>query len=648
MGCGDHENSPKLSVVATGGQGNTQDAGSTGGMPSIDNPCPQSDSDLATKDTAALFALDRVPSFDLYLPAADWENLKAHAVDEQYVQAQACFEGKAVGLVGLRFKGSYGSLYDCFDAAGNNRNVCRKLGMKIKFDEYLDSQSFYGIKRLNFQGYRWDDSYMKEHLAYELYRAMGVAAPRSSWAQIRVNGELQGLFGMVEDIDGRFTKDRWPQNGEGNLFKELWPGTGDDASILKQLKTNTDAPDISAMQAFTAAINTASADTLHTTLASFTDADYFMRYMVVDDAIANFDGVTTYYTNGGSPEGAGNHNFYFYQEAANKFTIIPWDLEATLDLSSNFGNVPYWQTKPADCKQIYPVWGGENHVIAPGCDPVFQALAADVATYRAHAQALLDGPFAESNMASNIDAAANLIRDAAHADPHGPGATKFENGVGFVRQNIPKLRARVVHFMSGEVSTPLVIETNKVTDFENQDNYGITDGTGQMSNAHTTTSAKLNTVDPISGTKSLRISFSFGNEQAPWNQWMWYRVPMSPSPNDVSALTGIKIKTRGSLARTLRLSIISPYNSKTMDGIDIGWDLSTSTKVTEHTVKFADATVPFWATDPHDDLTKILQNVTNLSFQPACVISGSSPVLGQLPDGVTDDGWVDIDDITFF
>jgi hypothetical protein len=649
-GCGDNDSSPKLFANATGGQGNTTPP-STGGAPSNDSPCPKSASDLGTKDTNELFGMDKVPTFDLYLPATDWENLKAHAVDEQYVRAQACFEGNAVGSVGLRFKGSYGSLFTCFDKAGNDLGVCRKLGIKIKFDEYETSQRFYGIKRLNFQGYRWDDSYMKEHLSYEIYRAMGIEAPRSSWAQLRVNGDLQGLFGMVEEIDGRFTKDRWPDNGEGNLFKEVWPGDGDADWILSHLHTNTDAPDTSAMLAFFGAINAATAENVRATLASFTDLDYFTRYMVVDDAIANFDGVTTYYTSGGSPEGAGNHNFYFYQEATSRFTIIPWDLEATLDLASNFGNVPYWQTKPADCNATYPVWGGENSVIAPGCNPVFQALAADVSAYRTYAQQLLDGPFAEARMSSNIDAAASFIREAAHADPHGPGATKFENGVGFIKQNIPKLRQRLMHFMSGQSSTPLVFETGKVADFESADNYGITDGTGQMSNAHSTGSVQLNTAEPISGTKSLRITFSFGNEAEPWNQWLWYRVPMFPSPTDVRALMGIKIKTRSSIARTLRLSLISPHNSKTTEGIDVGWDLPTTTSATEHTVKFANAAVQSWVTadrDPHDDLQKILQTITNLSFQPSCVIPNSSTAPGQLPDGYTDDGWIDIDDITFF
>jgi hypothetical protein len=201
--------------------------------------------------------------------------------------------------------------------------------------------------------------------------------------------------------------------------------------------------------------------------------------------------------------------------------------------------------------------------------------------------------------------------------------------------------------VSGETSTPLVFESGKLADFEAVDDFGIVDGTGQMSNAHTTASVQVNTTNPISGSKTLRVLFSFGNEEQPWQQWMWFRVPMSPSPTDVSKLTGIKLKIRSNVARDVRLSLISPHNSKTSEGIDVGWDLRATETMAELTVKFAEAKVPAWATDPGDDLNAILKTVTNLSFQPACNYRDTGSVLGQMPEGVTDTGWIDIDDLSF-
>jgi len=617
------------------------DAGGDSGS-DAENPCGQGDVTLSDRNASELFGSATIPAFDLYLPAADWEALKVHARDEQYVPAQACFEGKAIGLVGLRFKGSYGSLYDCFNAAGEN--TCRKLGMKIKFDEYVDEQSFFGLKRLNFQGYHHDDSYLKERLSYDVYRAMDIVTPRAAWAVLRVNGEPQGLFGMVEEIDGRFTKERWPANGDANLFKERWPGKNDDTWLLAWLETNKKAGDISGFKAFSAAILAASDGDLRATLGSYVDLDYFARYMAVDDAIANFDGVTTYYTSG-APDEAGNHNFFFYEESASRYTIIPWDLESTMSLTSNFGNVPSWLSTPTDCTTTYLAWGGPLHVIAPGCDRVFRALSTDLTSYLAAAKRLLDGPFSEATMLATIDTLAAFIRAEATTDPHGPGAAEFEDAVLTQRKEIPNLRRRLEQLVSGKPIVPVELGLSAVNDFEAADDYGLTAGTTCLANANSTSSVAVNETNPMGGTKSLRILFNFGDESTPWQQWMFYRIPFASAPKDLTALTGIRMKVRSDEPRILRLDIDSPQNTAGNQGVEVGWGVQLDVVPTTVTVLFATAKVPSWATDPHDSLAAILQSATALMFRPSC---NHVDATGHLPVGVTDNGWVDIDDIEFF
>jgi spore coat protein H len=634
-----------LQLLACGsGKGTpTVDAGAgapEAGMP--ENPCGPADPSLADKNSAELFAAPNIPTFDLTLPAADWEALKVNARDEQYVPAQGCFQGKSVGLVGLRFKGSYGSLYNCFNAAG--QNTCRKLSMKIKFDEYVDKQNFYGLKRLNFQGYHYDASYLKERLAYDLYQAMAIVAPRATWAVLRVNGESQGLFGMVEEIDGRFTKDRWPDNGDANLFKERWPGTTNDAGLVAGLETNQKEGDVAAFKTFSATLNAAADTDLRSVLGRFTDLEYFARYMAVDDAIANFDGITTYYTTS-TPDQAGNHNFYFYQQAADKFTIIPWDLESTMSLMSNFGTVPGWQTTPADCTATYLVWGGPLRVIAPGCDRVFRALSSDLTSYRTAAQTLLEGAFAEAAMLAKVDTLAALVRPEAVIDPHGPGVTNFESAVVSLRREIPGLRRRLQQLVSGQPIVPTEITVGAVTDFETADDNGVNTGTSNMANAHSTSGVTVNQTDPIGGNRTLRITFDFGDETAAWQQWMMYRMPLASAPSDLRAFTGIRMKVRSDERRILRLDVDSPKNSKADQGIAVGWNVQVDVAPQTVTVQLADARVPGWAVDPGDSLTAILQTASALIFRPQCNhVDGT----GHLPAGVTDNGWVDIDDIEFF
>jgi spore coat protein H len=409
--------------------------GEAGGGEAIPISCGPADPGWAKAKADGLFAATTVPIVDLLLPAAEWEALKAHAREEQYVPAKACFEGREVGTVGLRFKGSYGSLFNCFDAEG--KQTCPRLSLKLKFDEYVAGQRFYGLKRLAFNAYLHDDSRMKEKLAYDLFRAMGIVAPRSAWAVVRVNGQSQGLYGMVEIVDGRFTADRWPAHPDGNLYKELWPTHATDAQITSALETNEATADLTAYRAFAQALGAAADGALLATLGGFMDLDYLARFLAVEDAVASYDGITYFWTDQVQTT---NHNYYVYEESPTRFTLIPWDVEATFWINPAHA-APHWTVIPEDCQLTYPYWDGLAY--APGCDRVFRALAGDLDPWRAAARALLEGPFAVAAMQANIDRYAALIGGAARADPTPTKYTSFDGAVIGLREGIPALRARL-------------------------------------------------------------------------------------------------------------------------------------------------------------------------------------------------------------
>jgi spore coat protein CotH len=218
------------------------------------------------------------------------------------------------------FKGSYGTLYGCFE---NGELICERLSLKLKFSMLDEDLRFFGLKRLNLNANRHDDSRMKEKLAYDLYRAMDLPAPRASWAVLKVNGQSYGLYGMVEEIDGTFTKDRWPDYPDGNLYKEIWPTDTDPAFILAGLKTNEDVGDVSSFVEFGEAVSAAGApDAVREVLARHTDLEHFARYMAVDEAILSLDGVTYFYTDDGL--WFHNHNYYFYEDSPGRAAMAAW------------------------------------------------------------------------------------------------------------------------------------------------------------------------------------------------------------------------------------------------------------------------------------------------------------------------------------
>jgi hypothetical protein len=276
---------------------------------------------------------------------------------------------------------------------------------------------------------------------------------------------------------------------------------------------------------------------------------------------------------------------------------------------------------------------------------LFRALASDLTAYKAAARVLLDTHFTIANMEAALAKHAAFIREAAIVDPHGPGQDGFEKGIGFVRQDLSRLRARLEHLISGEPSTPLVFSSTAKNDFESADAFSLLSGTSQMCNAHSTTDVQLLTAAPIAGAKSCRIAFSFGNETMGSQQWMTYGVPMDKIPTNATKFTGIRLTARSNVARSLRVDIDSPKNPDFMKGVRRGWDIRLDTTPQTVEVRFADAKTPSWGGVVNDSLPDILASMAGLYFQPQCVGRDGS---GLLPAGTNDTGFVDIDDLEFY
>jgi spore coat protein CotH len=607
----------------------------------------QADSGATMDDASQLFAWSTVPVFDLTVTAERWAWLKAHALEEEYVEAQVAFEQRPLGTVGLRFKGAYGTLDLCFDDQGNQ--ICPKISMKIKFDEFDPTLRFFGLKRLNFHSMLRDPTHLHERLSYELYRAMDVMAPRSSWASLRVNGENQGLFAMVEQIDGRFTDNRWPADGDGNLYKEAWPKSPDTSYYAALLETNEETATHEVFVAFANDLAAAPQSDLRAALGRWTDLDYLYRYLAVDDAIDNWDGITAVYV---SDDGnwSGNHNYYFYQqEQRDFFWLIPWDLDNTLVPRTAFSAVPHWDTTPADCSVVYPVFGGDSRTLAPGCDRVFQALAQDHEAYRVAVQQLLDGPFATELLTAKIDQLTPLIAEAVAQDAFGPGTAAWEAAVAQLKSDLPLLRQRLERLRDGVPIVAVALSTTGVNDCESLDDLGVTTSVSLYSNPATTARGFLNHTDALVGSQDLKLEFQYRNELKAWSQWSLFTLPLAGGIADLTAKTGVRLRVKTDQPRTLRLEVESPMHSAADQGVRFGWDVAVSSQPQLVEVQFASAAVPPWAVeqgiDPQDDRNLILANVTGLAFHPNCAGRDAS---GFIPNDGVDSGFLQIDDIEFF
>ena len=398
---------------------------------------------LQTDPTAEFFDVTKVHTFSFTLTNEDSLFMEQNALAEEYVPAELSVNGTPFGRVGLRYKGSnYYSMPRCFDEQGNRSSFedCRNVPLKVKFNKYSDTLRLYGLKRLNLHSMQYDNSRLREMLAYELFRKNGIYTCRTVFIKVLVNGVSRGIFSGVEELDGRFTKSRWHESGDGNLYKEVWPIYDFKQKYREALVTNDnpeDNADVSRMVEFYHTINASTPQTFSEAISPFMDIDYWLRYIVVDRAIHNYDGVMLWYIGDGWMS---NHNYFIYEDEKpdGKFWLIPWDLNSTFSetdpIFDGFG-VPEWNETPDNCAPMV-VWDDNNFAIPPNCDKLTNLTAAVYWNrFVSMGEQFLERLFTPEMMKERVDFWAKVIEPMMKDDPF----LEYEawiNGVELLRSNM--------------------------------------------------------------------------------------------------------------------------------------------------------------------------------------------------------------------
>jgi hypothetical protein len=107
-----------------------------------------------------------------------------------WARAELTAEGKTFKNVGIRYKGN-----SSYVAAGNSL----KRNFKIDLERFDENQAFHGRRSLTLNAGAMDPSRLREALAYAVFRAAGVPAPRTAFAEVtltvpgKCDNELLGL-----------------------------------------------------------------------------------------------------------------------------------------------------------------------------------------------------------------------------------------------------------------------------------------------------------------------------------------------------------------------------------------------------------------------------------------------------------------------
>jgi hypothetical protein len=277
--------------------------------------------------SASLFAPTELLEIELTLPDADWEQIRSEgrsvnavfsscddlAFGYTEVPASAVIDGESIDGIGLRKKGFLGSLSTL------------RPSLRIDFAETDAKARFRGVKGLTLNNNRQDPSLVNQCLAYSIFAAAGVPAPRCSFAHVTVNGEDLGIYTNVEQV-GKPLLARYFESDEGDLF-EGNPGADFRADMLGRFekKTNESDPSDAPLQALTEAL----VETDESALAAveeLVDLDAFMRFWAVESLISHWDGYT------------GDHNnFFVYQDpSTEQLAFLPWGTDGAFDRNHGF------------------------------------------------------------------------------------------------------------------------------------------------------------------------------------------------------------------------------------------------------------------------------------------------------------------------
>jgi hypothetical protein len=475
-------------ALLTAGCGESSDLSKDAGL--------ESDRDVvvipdASKETIGDQIFDESEVKSYYLTFSDEEYAKLmdlstlltsqYSVNEdRYVQASLRVGDTELPAIGVRFKGNY-SIWGCVDYATGKRvkrvepfygnfDVCQRFSLKLDLNRYDDNGRLDGLKKLNLQAMAADPSKLRERLSYSLFRDMGIVASRAVHARVTINGVYQGLFAVVEEVDGRFTADRFPEAGDGNLYRDLWPFariTAEDAQ--NALRTNDDPGvlDVSDFLTFRDAVVASTEADFAKRMAPHLDFDYLARYIVVDRAIASFDGVMAFY-GGWGPDA--NQNYYWYDTGGGRFTLIPWDFDKAFwypepnfwsDNAPNGQNVvPNWNVITKSCSGYILTFDDVNvlngvskensyMVREIDCDPFMKLLRTQIyASQKAIADEFIAGPFSTPNVTEKVQLWQTQIADAIADDP-GVASDQWKDAIADLLASVPKLQSNLRLMMSG-------------------------------------------------------------------------------------------------------------------------------------------------------------------------------------------------------
>jgi len=368
---------------------------------------------VGDNDGTNVFDPTRVATIRLSLTESNFFRLTNSARD--WVSADFEFDGERITNVAMRLKGD----------SSRTLAISNNAPYKVDFNRYVAGRRFHGLAMLNLNVMsgvpKIRQSGLEEYLSFAAFRDFGVPASRTGFAEVWLNGRRAGFYTTVQQIGGRFLKRNFDYS-QGNLYQpEFESGSlewrGPDISSYPNINfENGNDTNHVALLRFLQSITTNEVNAFDQVM----DVEEVLSVLAGDVALGNWDDFSM------------GHNYYLYEGAPGRMTMIPWDL----NLSQRDFVTPFQ---------------------APGSNPPLTrklfASPAHRQLYLRLISAFLDGPASQKRLNERIDAAVGFL-----------GNRLDLAAVEEMRQNIAQRVQRLRAYLASNPSDPALFLVDDLKD----------------------------------------------------------------------------------------------------------------------------------------------------------------------------------------
>ena len=292
-----------------------------------------SPSNLQDDESDLLFDANRLLQIEITLAEEKWDELRYQTRNLNllkpdclgqpfespftWFEATVVVDGNEFSNVGIRKKGFFGSLSE------------ERPSLKVRLDKFIDGQVYQDVKRLTLNNSQQDPSLIKQCLAYDLFRQVGIVSPRCNFAHVYINNRDYGIFVQVESVKKPFLK-RFFEEADGLLYEGTISDFRTDWLGTFRQKTNEDMPTDEPLRAIAQILENEQdpnyEQDLLSALSSVINLEQFFRFWAMETLIAHWDGY------------AGNtNNFLVYDNRRpGQMVFIPWGVDGTFNTPYQF------------------------------------------------------------------------------------------------------------------------------------------------------------------------------------------------------------------------------------------------------------------------------------------------------------------------